>query len=160
MQSLRLGALVGALVLVPGMLLAQSTLNVTLPGGEAMEYTTAELEKMSQVVVNTDNPFVEEVTAFEGPLLRDLLAGAELDPEARIKVTALDDYSTHIPVSEVLKYEVIVATKIGGVSLEDEPQGPYWIIYPMSDNAELQDKKFEGRLIWSLADVELLKMGE
>ena len=160
MQGLRLGALAGALLFIPGMLLAQSTLNVTVPGGDTMTLSTDDLMAMDQVEVKTDNPFVDQVTTFKGPLMRSLLGDAKLDPEARIKVTALDDYSTHIPVSEVLDYDVIIAVSIDGTSLEDEPQGPYWVIYPMTDHAELQDKKFEGRLIWSLADVQLLSAGE
>lgn len=156
MQRLRVMALTSA-ILIPGIALAEPTLTVTAidgDGGKTIRtFTSEDLAAFEKVVVVTKNDFVAEETRFEGPLLRDLITDGDIDRESAIAVTALDDYSTSIPADEVFKYDVIVALSMDGTPMIEEPQGPFWVIYPMSDNPELQEG-YNGRLIWQLSKIE------
>lgn len=145
--------------LVPSIAVSQQVLTVTVTNaaGEMVvtEYSSDELLGMGAVEVKTENDFVDQMTTFTGPLLRDLFPDAALSPEDTISVTALNDYSTNIPAKEALDYDVIVAVLMDGEVMSVRDKGPYWIIYPMSDHPELRDPGFNDRLIWQLSEVKL-----
>ncbi|WP_253913391.1 molybdopterin-dependent oxidoreductase [Pseudoruegeria sp. HB172150] len=122
-----------------------------------LEFSSEDLLSMQPIEVQTDNDFVEGETVFTGPLLRDLFGEISLEPDDEIVVTALNDYSTVIPASEALEYDVIVAVLMDGEEMSVRDKGPFWVIYPMSDHPELQDPGYNDRLIWQLSDVELTK---
>lgn len=156
MRILRIVALVSAMV-IPSTAFAEPMLTVKEYDSEGdvvtRTYTSQDLRVFNEIAVVTANDFVTEETRFEGPLLRDLIGQEKLNLTSEISVTALDGYSTSIPVDEVYKYDVIIATSMDGRPLSEEPQGPFWVIYPMTDNPELQDG-YNSRLIWQLSDIE------
>lgn len=123
----------------------------------SVDYTTEDLLSMETVTVTTSNDFVDSETMFVGPLLRDLFSTEALTSESAIKLTALNDYSTVIPGAEVLDYDVIVAVLADGKPMSIRDKGPYWIIYPMTQNPELRDPKYNDRLIWQLSHIELVR---
>lgn len=152
-------SLYAALLLSAAGASAQPVLTVTVDpddASRATEYTADELLALESVEVTTDNDYLEDGPAtFTGPLLRTLLADADLEPGDEIQVAALNDYRTSIPAEDVLDYDVIVAVLMDGEPMSVRDKGPFWVIYPMSDNPELQEPKFNDRLIWQLSKVEL-----
>lgn len=148
-----------AVALAPQVALSQQVLTVTTKNstGEAIvqEYSSDQLLGMSVVEVTTENDFVEQMTTFSGPLLRDLFGPSALSPTDTISVTALNDYSTTIPAKDALDYDVIVAVLMDGKEMSVRDKGPFWIIYPMSDHPELNDPGYNDRLIWQLSKMEL-----
>ncbi|MGR3755599.1 MAG: molybdopterin-dependent oxidoreductase [Tranquillimonas sp.] len=119
------------------------------------EYTAEQLLDMDPVEITTMNDYLDAPHVFTGPLLRDLI-DTELKATDSIEVTALNDYKTKIPAAEALKYDVIVAVLQDGERMSLRDKGPFWVIYPMSDNPELQDPGFNDRLIWQLSGVKLV----
>ncbi len=129
------------------------TLHNTLAGTE-IELTEAALKALPQVVINTDNEFVDQMTAFEGPLGRDVLALAG-GGGSMVVLTAVNDYAVEIPIEDFMKYDVVFAFSADGEKFSRRDKGPIWVVYPMSDNPELQDPVFNARLIWQLVKVEI-----
>ena len=103
-------------------------------------------------MVSTENEFVDGMAEFSGPLARDILSllGDDFDSA---EFTAINDYSIVIPVSDFQEYDVILALTMNGQKFSLRDKGPIWLIYPMSDHKELQDRVYNNRLIWQLTRI-------
>ena len=44
---------------------------------------------------------------------------------------------------------------MNGKRLSLRDKGPIWVIYPMTDNKELQDPAYNQRLVWQLVKIEV-----
>lgn len=122
---------------------------------ETIELTKDQLLAFDQVEVVTKNEFIDGEATFVGPLVRDVLELLEADVEM-LRFTAINDYSIDIPVSDFDSYNVIFALSQDGEMFSIRDKGPIWVIYPMSENVELQDRMYNDRLIWQLAKVSAL----
>ena len=121
-----------------------------------VELTEEDLLAMEQFSVFTENGFVDGLVEFTGPLARDVVAlldGVEVET---LTLTAVNDYSVDIPMSDMLDYDVIFALTQNGERLSIRDKGPIWVIYPMTDHVELQDRIYNDRLIWQLVKVNAL----
>ena len=133
--------------------------NITLTEEDLLAY--------DQVIVRTENEFVDGMAEFSGPLVRDVLKlfdgpeGAESDDdmaydEDRVYImTAVNEYSVEIPAEDFVKYDVIFAMSQDYEKFSLRTKGPIWVIYPMSDHAEIRDRILNDRLIWQLASVKI-----
>ena len=122
--------------------------------GTEVALTEEDVAALAQSTVNTENEFVDEMTAFEGPLGRDVLAlvGAE---SGTVVLTAVNDYAVEVPFDDFMTYDVVFATSADGERFSRRDKGPIWVVYPMSDHSELQDPVYNARLIWQLVKVEI-----
>jgi len=136
---------------------AQTVLTVagTTPSGEPMsiDYSMEDLAALDQVELTTINEFVDSETQFSGPLVRDLVKGFTVTDDTTLTLQAINDYEVSMPIADALKYDVIVATKRDGNQMSVRENGPLWIIYPMSDNPELQNSLYMSRLAWQLVRI-------
>jgi len=88
-----------------------------------------------------------------GPLMRDILALAGVNG-TKMEAMALDQYQIEIPVEDVTRYDVIVATSVDGAPLTVRTKGPIWLVYPSFDNPELRlNPIYEARSIWQLSEI-------
>jgi hypothetical protein len=95
------------------------------------------------------------VVEFVGPLARDVLASFDLGAVTTVHLVAANDYSFDIPLGDLTKYDVILAMQADGKRLSIRDKGPIWLMYPLDDFPELQDPKYNLRLIWQLTVMEL-----
>jgi hypothetical protein len=146
-----------ALVLaLPRIAAAQETMLTvinTLTGVEAV-LTEDDLKAVPQATVNTENEFVDAMTAFDGPLGRDVLALVG-EGGSIVVLTAVNDYAVEVPIEDFINYDVVFAMSADGEVFSRRDKGPIWVVYPMSDHTELQDPVYNARLIWQLVKVEV-----
>jgi hypothetical protein len=104
--------------------------------------------------VNTTTAWTDGEQAFEGVLMRAVLErlGAQ---GTTITATALNDFVAPVPMDEVQRYDVLLATVMNGQEMQVSDKGPIWIVYPRSDNPELQDAKFNDRWVWQLRELRV-----
>ncbi len=146
----------GVLVGSAGVAVAQTVLTLENPSeGIVIEMGMEDLLAMPQVTVNTANDFVDDVSEFSGPLARDVVSMLG-DDIKMARFYAINGYSIEIPVSDFRDYDVIFALSIDGKLFSLRDKGPVWLIYPMTDNPELQDRVYNDRLIWLLTRVTAL----
>jgi len=70
-------------------------------------------------------------TAFEGALVRDVLARARVRPEGRhVMVHAHGGYTTNVPLDDLLKDNVLLAYRYEGRPLDAEHGGPCRLLVP------------------------------
>ena len=88
--------------------------------------------------------------------MRDVLAQFGFDQEASVRLIAANDYFVDIPTGNFRDYDAILAMEADGKPLSLREKGPLWLMYPISDHAELKDPIYLRRLIWQVVRIESL----
>lgn len=112
------------------------------------------LEKLGMVSFQTASPWYNGRTTFTGIPLRNLMdyVGAK---GTIVKVTALNDYTTVIPLSDFKKYNVILALKVNGEYMRVRDKGPLFIVYPYDSEPELNNQVFYSRSAWQVSKMSI-----
>jgi hypothetical protein len=121
---------------------------------EMLELSLDELAAMPQVTVATENEFSDGIVDYRGPLVRDVLARLGLDELETVRFIAANDYYVDIPTSDFRDFDAILAMEADGERLSRREKGPLWLMYPISDHAELNDPIYLRRLIWQVVRIE------
>jgi hypothetical protein len=145
-------AVAGLLLALPTVSVAQDILTVT-NGEETKSYTFEDLLAFEQEIVETTNDYVDELATFQGPSLQSLLKASDIDRDAEIKLSAINDFTISVPAEDAFLYNVILALLRDGEEMSVRDKGPIWVIYPMDDNPELRDDLYNGRLVWQLKSI-------
>jgi hypothetical protein len=90
--------------------------------------------------------------AVRGVLGRALLDYVKAEGDT-IEIVALDGYTMDIPVDDLRRYDVVLATSIDGKTLSVRDKGPAWLIYPVSSHKELDDTIYESRSVWQIKTI-------
>lgn len=117
-------------------------------------FDIASLEKLGSVSFQTTSPWYNGRTTFTGISLQKLMdyVGAK---GSVVKVTALNDYTTVIPLSDFKKYNVILALKINGEYMRIRDKGPLFIVYPYDSIPELNNQIFYSRSAWQVSSMKI-----
>ncbi len=128
--------------------------DATAESGDSREYifSIKDLEEFPLVSVSTETQWTNGVLHFRGPLMRDILddIGAVGDT---IQVNGLDGRSATIPREDIYKFDVIIACQVEGAYFGLRDRGPLWIIYPWTDNPEIQSAIYYDRGIYHLSSL-------
>lgn len=155
--------LIAGFVVVAGMAMmpaatnaADSPLLVVKGSGSASPVTfdRDDLEQMGLVSIKTSTPWNDGVVDFEGVPIERLLMEAGVSGTTAT-VTALNDYSVDIPVSDFAQYNVILATKRDGAHMPVDDQGPFFVIYPFDSDPALQGQPYHGRAVWQVKEISV-----
>lgn len=114
----------------------------------------ASLEKLGVVSFQTTSPWYNGRTTFTGIPLQKLMdyVGAK---GSVVKVTALNDYTTIIPLSDFKKYNVILALKINGEYMPIRDKGPLFVVYPYDSIPELNHQVYYSRSAWQVSRMDI-----
>ena len=117
-------------------------------------FDIASLENLGAVSFQTSSPWYNGRTTFTGISLQKLMdyVGAK---GSVVKVTALNDYTTVIPLSDFKKYNVILALKINGEYMRIRDKGPLFIVYPYDSIPELNNQIFYSRSAWQVSSMKI-----
>jgi hypothetical protein len=124
-------------------------IGVTNAPGKA-EFDRALLEALGESRLETTTPWTEGRHVFEGVAAKTLLEA--LDARGtRVKAVALNDYAVVIPITDLLRYPVLLALKMDGKPMRVRNKGPIWIVYPYDRYEELRDPTFNVKWVWQLS---------
>lgn len=117
-------------------------------------FDVASLEKLGMVSFQTTSPWYDGRTTFTGVPLQKLMdyVGAK---GSVVKVTALNDYTTEIPLSDFKKYNVILALKINGEYMRVRDKGPLFVVYPYDSLPELNNQIYYSRSAWQVSRMNI-----
>ena len=147
-------ALAAVLFASPGVSAAGESALTLSRGSKTIELTLEELAALPQVTLVTENEFTDRRVAYRGPLMRDVLAQFGLDHAEAVRLIAANDYFVDIPTGDFRTYDAILAMQADGKPLSRRDKGPLWLMYPISDHAELNDPVYFRRLIWQVVRIE------
>ena len=137
----------------PVILVVSGNIAVT-NAGENAEFDREMLYALGMSKVETTTSWTDGTQVFEGVLARLVLdrVGAS---GTQLVATALNDFVAPVPMSDLQKYDVLLATIMNGKQMEISDKGPIWIVYPRNDNPELQDTKYNDRWVWQLRELRV-----
>ncbi|MCD7060627.1 molybdopterin-dependent oxidoreductase [Pelagibacterium xiamenense] len=115
-------------------------------------FSRDDLERMGLVTMRTHTPWNEGEVTFEGVPLETILQEADIGGSTAT-VTALNDYSVDIPVTDFTEYGVILAIKRNGEYMPVSDQGPFFVMYPFDSDPELQGQPYHGRAVWQVKEI-------
>lgn len=117
-------------------------------------FDLASLEKLGLISFQTTSPWYDGRTTFTGISLQKLMdyVGAK---GTVVKVTALNDYTTEIPLSDFKKYNVILALKINGEYMRVRDKGPLFVVYPYDSLPELNNQIYYSRSAWQVSKMTI-----
>ncbi|MBU6951061.1 hypothetical protein [Hahella sp. HN01] len=123
-------------------------------GRNVAKFDLAMLDQLPQHSIKTSTPWFDAPKTFSGPLARDLmkLVGAQ---GGKVKAIALNDYATNIPIQDFQTYDVVLATRIDGETLNIREKGPVFVIYPFDLVPETKNEIFFQRCIWQLVQIKV-----
>lgn len=146
-------AVLGLAALTPAMAQDVPSVTVSGPGAEKV-FSRDDLEKLGLVSIKTTTQWNEGVVDFEGVPITKLLSEAGVSG-ANATVTALNDYSVDIPVSDFADFGVILAVKRNGAYMPPDDQGPFFVIYPFDSDPKLQRQPYVGRAVWQVKSISV-----
>jgi len=138
--------------------LSQPTGKIILTVSGNIEFTNDEgkahfdlemLHALGIRTVRTSTSWTDGTQAFEGVLMRDLLATVGAQGE-RVEAIALNDYSYGIHMEDFERYSVLLATTLNGQRLRVRDKGPLWIVYPRDEHKELRTETTDRKMVWQL----------
>ncbi len=94
---------------------------------------------------------------YTGPLMKDVLAKAGMPATAKeVILVGLDGYQIRVPVSEFMKWEVVLAHTQDGKRLVIETKGPLLVMYPNDKHPqELRNHATNIKQVWALVSVKV-----
>ena len=120
--------------------------------GKTLELDLASLEQMRRVRLEAAEPFLKRRVTFEGVLLSDLLAVADVpDTASTVSLTALDDYKVDFKVADMRSSQMLLATKADGKHMPVDRSGPIRIVFPDSSSMGRNPDLW----IWSVASMKV-----
>jgi hypothetical protein len=124
--------------------------------GNLLQLDLATLERLRIVSFRAHDEQAEgNVVTFSGVLLSDVLELAGADDGATVlDARALNDYRIEIPVSDLDRYPVMIATRVDGDRMPVERFGPIRVVYPNLD-FKLDASRYDERWIWQLASISV-----
>lgn len=127
---------------------------VQIRDGEPIGFDLETLEAIGLVEYRTmDRQAIGEEATFRGILVSELLqlVGAP-DDATELLVTAYDDYSVKIPISDIQQYPVLLATRANGERMGLDSYGPTRFIYPYG-YYNIDASVYDPRWIWSVKSI-------
>jgi hypothetical protein len=110
------------------------------------------LESLGTRELVTITPWTEGEQRFSGIDPRALLAAVEARGR-ELEATALDGYRVVIPIADLERFPMLLATRREGRPMPVRERGPLWLVYPWSTHAQTADQPYRGRAIWQLRSI-------
>lgn len=137
----------------PVILVVSGNIDQTNVGNEA-HFDKGMLEALEQHETITRTPWYDGAVRFSGPLGRAILEAAGAEGES-MRVVALNDYASTIPISDFENHDVILAMQADGKTLRVRDQGPLFVIYPFDQSPELLNEEILSRSVWQVNRIEI-----
>lgn len=107
------------------------------------------LDPLPMAEVTTDTPWTDGPSRFEGYPLYELLIALGLEGRD-IEAAALNDYSATLCWDLIDTYRPVLATVQDGRPLSVRSRGPFWLVLPFDDHAELRNDMHFFKAVWQL----------
>lgn len=124
-------------------------------GEKKIIITTSDLELLPAYEIKTSTNFTP-LSVFKGASFRDLANKYNI-VSGDLRVFAWDDYSYTIPVSELFKYNAILAYKKNGAYMDLSELGPFAIIYPRDSYPGIDMLDVNAKTVWQVKTIEVVK---
>jgi len=115
-------------------------------------FDLASIEALGLRELTTRTPWTEGEQRFSGIDPRALLAAVEARGK-ELEATALDGYRVVVPIADLERFPMLLATRRDGRPMPVRERGPLWLVYPWSTHPETAEQPYRGRAIWQLRTI-------
>lgn len=122
--------------------------------GSVAVFDRSMLEALGSNSFETRSPWYSGPSQFSGVLMRTLLQKVGASGETLV-VTALNDYTTQIPLADFTRYDVLLALKRDGNYMPVSDKGPLFIVYPYDSDPELRRQTYYSRSAWQVSEMQV-----
>lgn len=120
--------------------------------GKTVDFDMQALEALGVTQIRTKTQWLTTPGEWSGVSLAKILAKVGASG-SNLQVRALNDYSVAIPMSDVAKYDPILASKLDGKPLSVRDRGPLIVVYPYDSRPELNSQIFHDRAAWQVREI-------
>lgn len=125
---------------------------IDVEGASTVQFDLATIEAMPSREIVTSSPWFDDVTTFEGVLVRDLLESVSAYGSTVVAV-GINDYVSEIPYSDFVEHDAILAYKHQGEYMDVADKGPFFIVYPFDADPKLQSQMYYQRSVWQIREL-------
>lgn len=123
---------------------------------KTVSLTLADLEAMPANEVSTETIWTDKRHTFSSVLFKDLMAKLNVETAGKkVTMIALNDYSIEVDVDTLIKHNAFIAYAMDGKKMRIRDKGPLWVLYPFSDQPEINIPPFQAHSIWQLKTIVL-----
>lgn len=135
-------------------LTVEGAIDTTNTNGQ-LDFDLETLEEIGVVEYTVEqDPYANRSVTYQGVLLEDVLAVAEMHADATmLHALAIDDYTVDIPV-DVTRWPVMIATREDGERIAVADKGPIKIVFPYSD-FDIDQATYNPMWVWHLRLLEV-----
>lgn len=116
---------------------------------EGARLSRNDLQGIGWAQFTTKTPWYDNPTTFAGVPMAALMraVGAR---GTMLRVHALNDYVSEIPISDFATWGVLLALKRDGRYMPIRDKGPLFVVYPYDRNPILRNELFYARSVWQV----------
>ncbi len=122
--------------------------------GDHAKFDRNMLQRLGMVEVKTQTPWTEGEANFAGVPLAQLLDAVGTRGVSLYAVAA-NDYKADIPIAVLRENGAILAMRMNGRDLTLRDKGPLWIIFPWSEQPELDRIEIYNYAVWQLLSIHV-----
>lgn len=124
-----------------------------IDGKTEQAFSLKQLDQFEQHSFKTKTPWTSRYQ-FSGPLLKDVLQSLLNNLDGTLRARALNDYMVNLDRDLLLRYPVILATRMDGKPMRIRNKGPIWIMLPFDQFPELDVTAVHSQMVWQLRSIE------
>lgn len=116
------------------------------------------LDRLPQTTVETQLPPSLGLAGqhrWSGVSLRHIATRLGAGPDADIQLVALNNYAVSVPMSDLRRYDPVLASRRNGAVLSVRDKGPLILIYPFDRHRELDAQAYLNRSIWQVHEIRI-----
>lgn len=136
--------------------------NLHLPGRDGhISLDISALESLPQRQITTSTVWTQEVDAYQGVMLLDLLLAYDIDPsdiQGRVIFSALDGYTAEVDFALIGGDAPLLAYFRNGKLMPRRSQGPFWLIFPYDDAPEFRSETIYSMSVWQVETI-MIRVG-
>ena len=118
--------------------------------------TLSDLQAMPDNTVSTETIWTDKRHTFSSVRFKDLFEALNANIAGKkVTMIALNDYSIEVDVETLVNNNAFIAYAMDGKAMRIRDKGPLWVLYPFSDQPEINVPPFQAHSIWQLKTIIL-----
>lgn len=109
--------------------------------------------KLSSTSFTTELPWYTDKNKFTGFKVSELLQYLKINDAFAVSFIALNDYAASAQIADIIKYEPIVAYEMNDQRMKIRNKGPYWLIFNLDKNPEIDNAAFHSQMVWQIDEI-------
>lgn len=119
-----------------------------------VSFTLADLKALPATEVETETIWTDQSHRFSSVSFKDLMAHLGVETQGKkITMIALNDYSIKVEIDTLIEHNAFIAYAMDGKKMRIRDKGPLWVLYPFSDQPEINVPPFQAHSIWQLKTI-------